>query len=192
VAAKKRSDFVAIATKRHGAPAAAMRAGIIVKQEAAGGIGAAADGGTRAFDEQFRGGTSKGCEEPVQAAFTGDKLKGPGAATKNQFIVSFRYAKNFINRLDPRSRERLLVDDGREYSAQRLTKAEDAKQGGIDGLRFCQHKRPETRGPLLGNQACICEERYKFIPREVVCCRREIGEIESEPARDEMGSYRVH
>jgi hypothetical protein len=148
-AVEKGSDFVTVAANGHGAPAAAVRAGIVVEEEAAGGICAAADGGMRAFDEELGSGTGESGEEPVQPAFAGDELEGPRAATKSQFIVAFRYAKNFIDRLDPRSREVLLVDGGGKNSAERLAKAEDAEQRGIDGLGLCEKKRTETGGAVL-------------------------------------------
>jgi len=75
---EKRSDFVAIAAYGHGAPAAAVSTGIVVEEQTAGGVRAAADGGAGAFDKKFCGGTSESREEPIEATFAGDKLQGPG------------------------------------------------------------------------------------------------------------------
>jgi hypothetical protein len=58
MAAEEGSDFVAIAANSHGTPAAAVRAGIIVEEEAARRVGTTADGCARTFDEELGGGTS--------------------------------------------------------------------------------------------------------------------------------------
>jgi len=58
VAVQKGGHLVAVAADGHGAPAAAMRTGIIVKEETAGGIGAAANGRVGSFDNKFGGGAS--------------------------------------------------------------------------------------------------------------------------------------
>lgn len=60
VTAEEASNFVTIAADGHGAPTAPTRAGVIVKEEAAGRIGTAADGSAWAFDEEFGGGASHG------------------------------------------------------------------------------------------------------------------------------------
>jgi hypothetical protein len=148
-AAKKGGDFVAISTKSHGAPATTVSAGIIIEKEAAGRICAPTDRGTRAFDEELGSGTGESGEEPVQPAFAGDEFEGPHAATKSQFIVAFRYAKNFIDWLDPRSWELLLVDDAGKNCSERLAKAEDAEQRSIDSLGLCEDKRAETGGAVV-------------------------------------------
>ena len=89
VAAEEGGDFVTIATDGHGAPAAAMRAGIIAKEEAARRVGTAADGSARALHEELGGGASKGGKEPVQATFASDELERPGTATSDELIVTF-------------------------------------------------------------------------------------------------------
>ena len=88
MAAEEGGDFVAIAAKLHGTPAAAMRAGIVVEKEAAGGIGATANGGAGALDEEFGGGTSDRGEQPFEAAFARDKLEGPGAVAGDELVVA--------------------------------------------------------------------------------------------------------
>ena len=100
---------MAVAAYRHGAPAAAVRAGIIIKEETAGGIGTPADRGVRTFDEEFGGGPGKCGEKPVQAAFARDKLQSPRAFVRDQFIVPFRDAQNLVDGHDPGGRKRLFV-----------------------------------------------------------------------------------
>ena len=188
MAAEERGDFVAIAAEGHGTPAAAMRAGIIIEEEAAGGIGAAADGRARAFDEEFGGGASEGGEQPIQAAFTGDELERPGPFVRDELVVAFGDAKDFIDRLDPGSGKGLFVDDGAEDGAERFPQTENAEKNGVHGLRFGGEKGTETSSTILGDQAGIEKERHEFIPGKIVSEGREVGEIEGEAAGNEVGS----
>jgi len=55
---------------------------------------------------------------------------------RNQLVVAFGNAKNLIDRLDPRDRYRLLVDDRRENGAERFAKAKDAQERGVYGVWF--------------------------------------------------------
>ena len=79
LAVQERSHLVTIAANGHGAPATAMGAGIIVEKKGTGRIGAAAYAGFGAFDQEFRGGASDGCEQPFQAIFTRQELQSPNA-----------------------------------------------------------------------------------------------------------------
>src|SRR5271169_730710 len=89
--------LVAIATQRHGAPAAATRAGVIVEEEATGGIGAAANRCARTFNEEFGSGASRSGEKPVQTTFPGDELQRPSALAGDQFVMAFGDAQDFVN-----------------------------------------------------------------------------------------------
>lgn len=89
MATKEGGDFVAIAAELHGTPAAAMRAGIVVEKEAAGGIVATANRGARPLDQEFGGGTSNSGEQPFEATFARNELEGPGAVTGDELVVTF-------------------------------------------------------------------------------------------------------
>jgi len=117
VPAEEGRDFMAIAADSHGTPAATMRAGIVVKEESAGGIRAAANGRFGAFDEEFCGGTSYRCQQPVETAFPGDKLQGPRTLLWDQFIMSFSDAQDLIDRLDPGGWNWPLLDHRRKNRA---------------------------------------------------------------------------
>lgn len=136
MASEEGGNFVAIATDRHGTPTAAMRAGIIIEEETAGRIGTSANRGVRPFDEEFSGGTGDGREEPFEATFPRDKLKGPGAVVGDEFVVAFRDAQDFVDGLGPRRWERIVVDNGSENGAERFAQAKDTKKDSIDGLGF--------------------------------------------------------
>jgi hypothetical protein len=184
VATEERGDLVAIAADGHRAPAAAMRAGIIVEEKAAGRVGTATNGRARTFDEEFGSGASWGGEEPVEATFAGDKLEGPGTVTGYEFVVALGDAQDFVYRFDPGSRERLLVNNRGENSAQRFAKAEDTQEYRVNGLRFSGEKGTEACGTILRHQARINKKRDEFVPREIVGGGSEVGEIEGEPAGD--------
>jgi len=79
MAAGKGCDFMSVAAKRHRAPAPATRARVIIEEEAARRVGAKTKLGAWAFGNEFGGGTSDGCQEPVRTAFTGDELDAPFA-----------------------------------------------------------------------------------------------------------------
>jgi len=149
MAAEEGGNFVTIAAKGHGAPAAAMCAGVIVEEEAAGGVGATANRGARAFDEEFGGGAGDGGEEPVQAAFAGDELERPGAVAGDELIVTFGDAENLVNRLGPGGGKGFAVDNGSKDGAERFAEPEDAQEDSVDGLRFRAEKRPETSSTVF-------------------------------------------
>jgi hypothetical protein len=192
MAPQERGDFMAIATDRHAAPPTPMGARVIVEEQTAGRVSTAADGSAGAFDEKLRGRTSEGCQEPVEAALAGDKLKRPRALVRNEFVMTFGDAKDLVDRLDPGGRERFFVDDRSKNGAERLAEAENPKQRGIDGLRFSVGEGTQSGGAIFGDQPRIHEKRDKLVPRKIVCRGGKIGKIESEAAGDELGSLSDH
>jgi len=186
VAAEVGGDFVAIATDGHGTPAAAMRTGIVVEEEAAGRIRTTADGSARTFDEEFGGGAGNGGEEPFEAIFARNKVKRPGALAGDELVVTLRDAKDFIDGLDPGTGERFLLREGSENSAERLAKAKNAQEHSVHGMGFGGKKGPQASSAILGNQASVHEERDIFIPRKVVGGGRGVSEVEGETASDEV------
>ena len=158
---------MAIAADGHGAPAAAMRAGIIVEEEATGGVGTAADGCAWAFDEEFGSGASDGRQEPVQSTFTGDELERPIPFMEDQFIMAFGDAEDLVDWLDPGGREGLVIDDAAEDGAERFTKAKNAEEDGVHRLRLTGYQGTQAGGTIFGDKAGIDEESDKLAPREI-------------------------
>jgi len=183
MAAEEGSNFVPIAAGRHGAPAAAVRAGVIVEKEAAGGIRAATNGSARPFDEKIGGRTGDGGEEPVKAALACNELEGPCTFTKDEFIMPFRNAQNFVDRLGPGRRKRLFVGDRSENGSERLAKAKGAKEDDVDGAGFRGKKRSEARCAILGDESGVHEEGDKLVPGEMAN-RRDVGKVEGQAASD--------
>ena len=181
---------MAIAADGHGTPAPAMGAGIVVKEEAAGRIRTTADGSSRTFDEEFRGGAGNCREEPFQAVLAGNKVKGPGALAGNEFVVTFRDAKNFIDGLNPGTWEGFLVHEGSEDGAERLAKAKDAQEHSVDSMGFVEKERAQASSAIFGDQSSVHEERDKFIPREIAGGWSGVSEIEGEATSDELRAGR--
>lgn len=171
MAAQEGGDFVAIAAKLHGTPAAAMRAGVVVEEQLAGRIRTTTNGSAGTFDEEFGGGAGDGSEEPFQAAFAGDKLQGPGATARDQFVVAFGDAQNCVDRLDPGRGIMLLVHDGSEDGAERFAEPADAQQNGVDRMGFVGEQRAKAGGTFFGNEASVDKEGDEFLPGKIVSGR---------------------
>jgi len=142
---------VAIATDGHGAPAATVGAGIVVEEKAARGIGAPANGGLGAFDEELGGGASQGRKQPIESTFAGYELQRPRTFLRNEFIMSLGDTEDFVDGLDPGRRDWFFVDDRSENSAKGFAKAEDTKENSIDGLGLGVEKGAEPRGTIVGH-----------------------------------------
>ena len=184
MAAEEGSNFVTIAAGRHGAPAAAVRTGVIVEKEAAGGIRAATNGRAKPFDEKIGGRTGDSGEEPLEAALACNELEGPCTFTKDELIMSFRDAQDFVYGLGPGSWEGLAVHNTSEDSPERLAKAKGTKEYGVDGAGFRREEREEARGAVLRDEVGVHEESDKVLPGEIAS-RRDVGEIEGQTAGDE-------
>ncbi len=186
VATEERSYFVAIATNGHGAPAAAVRARIIVEEELACGIGATTHWRVGAFDEKFRCGARDGGKEPFEATFKGDEFQAPTFSARNKFVVSFGKTQQIVDGFDPSFRERLLLDEGSEDGTEGFAEAQDFEENSVDSLRLGSRKGIKARGALGSDYAGIDEERNEFVPGEIVCSRRGVSEIKREASGDEV------
>jgi hypothetical protein len=185
VAAEERGDLVAVATNGHGAPAAAMGARVVIEEEAARGVGANADWCVGAFDEEFGGGTCDGGEKPLEAAFAGDEFQAPAFSAGHEFIMAFGEAKQIVDGLGPAFGEGLFLHEGREDGAYGFAQAKDLQKNGVNGLRLGVEQGMKACGAVGCDDVGVDEEGDEFVPGEVVCGRRGIGEIESEAAGDE-------
>ena len=117
--ARKGGHLAAISADRHGTPAAAMRAGLVVEEQSALGIGANSERGLWTFGEKFRRRTGNRSEQPIQTALTRDEFHAPGAAFGNQFVMSFRDSKDFVDGLDPFGDDLVLSMHGCQGLAKR-------------------------------------------------------------------------
>jgi len=124
----KNRDFVTIAAAGHGAPAPAPGPRGIIEKEPARRVGTGSKTGACAFGDDFGGRTRNGCQEPVQAAFAGDKFQAPFAILLEEFVVALGDAQDFVDRRDPVAEQGFFGEHG----------AEDFAQGGMQGLSLCE------------------------------------------------------
>jgi len=161
-----------------------MGAGVVIKEKTARRVGATPDWGARAFHEKLGSGAGDRGEEPIEAAFAGNKLEGPGALLGGQFVVPFGDAQNFVDGFGPGHRERLLFDERGENGAEGFAETEDAQKYSIDSLRLGREQGPQATSTIIGNEFCILKEGDKFTPGKITGGRGEIGEVESETSGD--------
>lgn len=186
MAAEERGDLVAIAANGHGAPAAAMRARVVIEEEAARGIGANADRCIGAFDDQFSGGTRNGGEQPLEAAFASDEFQAPTFSAEHEFVVAFGEAKQIVDGLDPAFGAGLFLHEGRKDGADGFAQAKDFQENGVDGLGLGEQEGMKAGSTFGGDDAGVDEEGNELVPGEVVCGGSGIGEIEGEATGDEV------
>ena len=103
----------------------------------------------------------------------------------DELIVTFGDAQDFVDGLDPGRRKGLVIDEGSENGAERLTKTEDAEENCVHSLRLRGEKGTETGGTILRDQASVGQEGDEFIPGEIVGGGCQVGEIEGEAAGDQ-------
>jgi hypothetical protein len=181
-AVQERSYLVAIAANGHGAPAAAMGAGIVVEKKGAGRIGAAPYTGFGAFHQEFRGRASDGREQPFHAVFPREELQAPHTVGLRQFIVPFGDAENLVDGLRPHAWERALFANGGENGAKGFAQAQHFEQDAVDGLRFVLGKGTQAARAIFAGDPSGHQEGHEFIPGNVVRMRRKIGKIQREAA----------
>jgi hypothetical protein len=114
MAAEKRGHLMAIAAGRHGTPATAVRARIIVEKETARGIRATANRSSPSFDEKIGGRTGDGGEQPLEPALASNELERPCTLAEDKFIVPLGDAEEFIDRFHPGRREGISVHNASE------------------------------------------------------------------------------
>src|SRR6266850_5228855 len=85
----KSGDLAAVSASRHGTPAAAMRAGLVVEEESALGIGANSERRLYTLGDKLRRRTGNRSQQPIQPAFARDEFHAPRAVFKYQFVMSF-------------------------------------------------------------------------------------------------------
>jgi hypothetical protein len=185
VFARERGNLAAIAARGHGAPPAAMRARCVVEKKAAPRVGAQANGGSRSFDDNIRGGTDDGGEQPVETVFAGDVLDAPELILLQQLIVAFCYAEEGVHRFDPLTGDSFLPDHGREYAMQRLSKAVGFFEKSVGGLGVALGQEQQSGAPLRRDDARSLEECNKFFPMKLSRRRGSVDEVEGQASAEE-------
>jgi hypothetical protein len=148
MAAGKGGDFVTIAAKRHGAPASAARARVIIEKEPTRRVGADAQVGTWAFRDEFGGRTRNGCEKPVQTAFAGDELETPFTVLLEEFVVAFGDAQDFVDRFDPIAGKSFFAEQCPKDLTESSVKPLGLAKEGSGTLRIILRKSEEFGAPF--------------------------------------------
>jgi len=152
---QKRRHLVPISADGHRTPTPAARPRIIVEEKLTSGIGAAANRGAWSFDEKLRRRARDRRQEPIEAAFPGNKLQRPPAAPRHQLVMTLGASQNLVNGFDPRSREGLVVHGRIEDHPQAFAQAKDTQTHSVDGMGLGPQQRPEPCGAIFCDQPRI-------------------------------------
>jgi len=95
----------------------------IAKEKAAAGIRAYPDTRVRALGKDFRSRPGHRRKQPLEAALSGYEFQLPRPLFLNQFVMPFRYAENFVDRLDPVAGDSLFPNHRAKGFTQSIPKA---------------------------------------------------------------------
>lgn len=179
--AREGGNLVAVSANGHGTPAAAVGAGIVIKEEAAARIGAEPQPCPRSLGDQFRRGTGNRRQQPIETTLARYEFDSPDAIVAEQFVVSFGDAQDVVDGFDPFSGNLLFAMYG----------CEDLTQGGAELPGF--QKQPFGRLRIgLGQSQELCptfggddtrdlQEVDELVPRKGRRVGSRVDEIEAEP-----------
>ena len=178
----KGGNLAAVSAGRHGTPAAAMRAGLVVEEEPALGIGANSERRLWTLGDKFRRRTGNGSQQPIQAAFARDEFHAPGAVFENQLVMSFGDPQDFVDGLDPFPCDLMFSMHGR----QGLTKR-GGQAPGLQEQSFCcrgiRLRQSEKLGSAFrGDDAGGLQEKDESLPGKLRVGRSRVDEVKAEPA----------
>jgi len=166
-----------------------MRARSVVEKKAASRVGAEANRGVGAFDDDLRGGARDGGEQPVQAVIAGDILDAPGLRLLQQFVVAFGDAEDGVDRFNPFPGDALFSDHGREHAMKRFPEPMGFLEKRFRRLRVTLGQDEETGAPLGGDNARCLEESDEFLPMQLLGTGSGIDEIEGEASAQESVGF---
>lgn len=172
--------FAAIAANRHGTPAAAARAGIVVEEETTLRIGAEPEARVSSLGNNLGAGAGDSGEQPVQTAFSRDELDFPGAVLAHQLIVPLGNAQDFVDRLDPFPGHSLLSQHGRERLAQGDVEAPGLQEKSFGSLRVDLGQSEKLCTALGGDYVCGVQKVDQMVPGEFGVWRGRIDKVYGE------------
>src|SRR6266436_2505419 len=164
----KGGNLAAVSAGRHGTPAAAMRAGLVVEEEPALGIGANSERRLWTLGDKFRRRTGNGSQQPIQAAFARDEFHAPGAVFENQLVMSFGDPQDFVDGLDPFPCDLM-------FSMQGLQEQSFCCRG----IRLRQSEK--LGSAFRGDDAGGLQEKDESLPGKLRVGRSRVDEVKAEP-----------
>ncbi len=123
-----------------------MRAGLVVEEESALGIGTNSERRLWTLGDKFRRRTGNGSQQPIQAAFARDEFHAPGAVFENQLVMSFGDPQDFVDGLDPFRSNLMLSLHGRQGLAKRGGQAPGFQEQSLccRGIRLRQSEKLDS------------------------------------------------
>lgn len=190
MSSRKCGDFVTIAAQRHGAPAAAARARIVIEEEGASRISTKPDARSFAFREEFRSGPSNSREKPIEAVFTSQEFDSPRASSFDEFVVTFRNSQDFVDRRYPFAGNALFCGEGMKARAKSVAKSHSAIEEIESGLWVGLRERQQLMVSFWRNDLGCAKETDQLFPAKRACRatggqRGQITKIDRETATDE-------
>ena len=177
----KSGNLAAVSASRHGTPAAAMRAGLVVEEESAWGIGANSEGRLCTFGDKLRRRTGNRSQQPIQPAFARNEFQAPRAVFPYQLVMSFRNPKDFIDGLDPFHGDLMLPVHSREGLAKRSGQAPGFQQQSLCS-RGIRRRQSEKLGSAFGrDDASGLQQENQPLPGKLGMGRGGVDEVEAEP-----------
>src|SRR5229473_3716595 len=185
VLAGKGGYFAAVAASGHRAPAASARSRIVVKDQAAMGIGANAKARAGPLCDNFGAGPGHGGKQPVKAALPRDEFYFPGAVLTYEFVVAFRDAQDFVYRLEPFPGNPVSFEHGGENLAQGRAEALGLQEEGFRSLGVGLRQGQKLGAALGGDNGRRLQEVNEALPRHFCVRRSRVGKINSESAAEQ-------
>ena len=165
--ARKGGDLAAVSASRHGTPAAAMRAGLVVEEESALGISANSERRLWTLGDKLRRRTGNGSQQPIQAAFARDEFYAPGAVFENQLVMSFGDPKDFVDGLDPFRGDLMLSMHGRKGLAKRTGQAPGLQEQSFRCRRIRLRQNKKLGSAFSGDDAGGLQKKNESLPGEL-------------------------
>src|SRR6266436_4447989 len=158
-----------------------MRAGLVVEEESALGIGTNSERRLWTLGDKFRRRTGNRSQQPIQAPFARYEFHAPRAVFEYQLVMSFGDPKDFVDRLDPSCGNLLFSMHGRQGLAKRSGQAPGLQEQSFccRGIRLRQSEK--LGSAFRGDDAGGLQEKDESLPGKLRVGRSRVDEVKAEP-----------
>src|SRR6266403_6039683 len=158
-----------------------MRAGLVVEEESALGIGTNSERRLWTLGDKFRRRTGNRSQQPIQAPFARYEFHAPRAVFEYQLVMSFGDPKDFVDRLDPSCGNLLFSMHGRQGLAKRSGQAPGLQEQSFccRGIRLRQSEKLASALRRVDTGGLLSEN--KTLPQQLRVRRGVVDEVEAEP-----------